>query len=187
LLFKTSAATRPKSLDGVENRIRSLDSGYAAAHGVHDLAVHIACLSHDGAFCDRSGERRLWAHRVPPTLVRADGSPTHCSHMRPFRKGLCKAPVRVLARRDMIAVPPVAASSVPEKDWLDQWLVTKKLDADGSPDGSVYKDISSLVDPSSQRTTPRTTYLYAKLPDAKLACAPASRSPVSEVRKRGSE
>ena len=100
---------------------------------------------------------------------------------------VARAPVRVLAARDVAHVPPVAGTPVTEKDCLDQWLVTKNLDSYGSPEGSVYGNVSPLVDPSSQRMTPRTTYLYAKLPDARLACAPASRTPVSDVRQRGSE
>jgi hypothetical protein len=99
---------------------------------------------------------------------------------------VARAPVRVLATRDVAPVPSTGAP-LTEKECLDQWLVTKKLDAYGSPEGSVYGNVSPLFDLSSQRMTPRTTYLYAKLPDVKLACAPAQSNPVSEVRGHGSE
>src|SRR5690349_24422045 len=99
---------------------------------------------------------------------------------------VARAPVRVLATRDVAQVPP-ADAPLTEKECLDQWLVTKKLDAYGAPEGSVYGNVSPLFDRSSKRMTPRTTYLYARLPEGKLACAPAAPSPVSEVRERGSE
>ena len=100
---------------------------------------------------------------------------------------VARAPVRVLATRDIAHVRPEAGTPLTEKECLDQWLVAKKLDAYGSPEGSVYGRVSPLFDRSSQRMTPRTTYLYAKLPDVRLACAPASRNSVGEVRDRGSE
>ena len=100
---------------------------------------------------------------------------------------VARAPVRVLGTRDIAQVQPEAVRPLTEKECLDQWLVAKNLDAYGSPEGSVYGNVSPLFDRSSQRTTPRTTYLYAKLPDAKVACAPAPRKAVSEVRERGSE
>jgi len=84
---------------------------------------------------------------------------------------VARAPVRVLATRGNADIPPVAGKPSNEKECLDQWLATQKLDAYGSPEGSVYADISPLFDQSSDRMTPRTAYLYAKLPNAKLACA----------------
>jgi hypothetical protein len=99
---------------------------------------------------------------------------------------VARAPVRVLAARDIAPVPPpVAGTPLTETECLNQWLVTKNLDAYGSPEGSVYRNVSPLFDPSSQRMTPRTTYLYAKLPDSKLACARAPQ-PASDVRESSS-
>ena len=100
---------------------------------------------------------------------------------------VARAPVRVLGTRDIAHIPPAASSPLTEKECLDQWLATKKLDAYGSPEGSVYGKVSPLFDLSSKRMMPRKTYLYAKLPDIKLACAPPSSAPVNEVRERGSE
>ena len=90
---------------------------------------------------------------------------------------VARAPVRVLASRDIAPILPVAGTPLTETECLNQWLVTKKLDAYGSPEGSVYRHVSPLYDPSSERMTPRTTYLYAKLPDSRLACAGAPRIP----------
>jgi hypothetical protein len=90
---------------------------------------------------------------------------------------VARAPVRVLATREKADTPPVAAAPPNEKECVDQWLAAQKLDAYGSPEGSVYTNVSPLFDPSSNRLTPRTTYLYAKLPNAKLACALAPEKP----------
>jgi hypothetical protein len=99
---------------------------------------------------------------------------------------VARAPVRVLAKRDM-ASPSPAAAPRSETECLEEWLVTKNLDAYGSPERSVYGNVSPLLDLSSKRMTPRTTYLYAKLPEVKLACAPVRSNAAGEVRARGSE
>jgi len=93
-----------------------------------------------------------------------------------------RAPVRVLATRDQADIAPAAAAQPSEKECLDQWLATQKLDAYGSAEGSVYANVSPLFDESSARMTPRITYLYAKLPNAKLACASPVGKAVNEVR-----
>jgi hypothetical protein len=98
---------------------------------------------------------------------------------------VARAPVHVLAKRDTASPPATAPLS--ETECLDQWLVAKKLDAYGSPERSVYGNVSPLMDLSSRRMTPRTAYLYAKLPEVKLACAPARSNAPSEVRVHGSE
>ena len=85
-----------------------------------------------------------------------DRSPQKDTHL------VGRAPVRVLATRGKADVPPVAGAASSEKECLDRWLATQKLDAYGSPEGSVYADISPLFDQSSDRMTPRTAYLYAK-------------------------
>lgn len=88
---------------------------------------------------------------------------------------VARAPVRIVPARDQLDVPTAARASSNEKECLDRWLATQKLDAYGSPEGSVYASVSPLFDSSSKRMTPRTTYLQAKFPNAKLACAsPAS-------------
>jgi hypothetical protein len=93
---------------------------------------------------------------------------------------IARAPVRVIPTRDTLA----AAARVPstEKDCLDRWLAAQKLDAYGSPEGSVYANLSPLFDRSSKKMTPRTAYLYAKFPNAKAACATLEGTPASEVR-----
>jgi len=95
---------------------------------------------------------------------------------------VARAPVRVLATSGKADIPPVASAPPTEKECLDQWLAAQKLDAYGSPEGSVYANVSPLFDQASQRLTPRITYLYAKLPNAKLACASARDQPGREVR-----
>jgi len=95
---------------------------------------------------------------------------------------VARAPVRVLVKQATADIPPVAGAPSSEKECLDQWLTTQKLDAYGSPEGSVYANISPLFDPSSQRMTPRTTYLYAKHPNAKIACASSLAQPVGAAR-----
>lgn len=95
---------------------------------------------------------------------------------------VARAPVRVLAKHDKADIPPVANAPSSEKECLDHWLATQKLDAYGSPEGSVYASVSPLFDQSSDRMTPRTTYLYAKLPNAKLACAsPPGAKPIEKA------
>jgi hypothetical protein len=105
-----------------------------------------------------------------------DRYPQEDSHL------VARAPVRILATRDKADTPPVAVAFTSEKECLDQWLAQQKLDAYGSPEGSVYASTSPLFDSSSERMTPRTAYLYAKLPNAKLACAPPPDKPREEVR-----
>ena len=95
---------------------------------------------------------------------------------------VARAPVQVLPARELAHLSPAAGAPLTEMECLNRWLATKGLDAYGSPQGSVYGNVSPLFDPSSQRMTPRTTYLYAKLPDVRLACAPGPRNPASDVR-----
>jgi hypothetical protein len=93
-----------------------------------------------------------------------------------------RAPVRIFATRDKIDVPPAAGALSTEKECLDQWLASQKLDAYGAPEGSVYANTSPLFDPSSKQMKPRTEYLFAKLPNAKLACASPPARSGTEVR-----
>jgi hypothetical protein len=95
---------------------------------------------------------------------------------------VARAPVRVLAKRDQSDAPPVARAPASEKECLDRWLAAQKLDAYGSPEGSVYANLSPLFDRSSKQMTPRITYLYAKFPSAKAACASRPGAPESDVR-----
>jgi hypothetical protein len=109
---------------------------------------------------------RLRATDSGPHEVRLhDRYPQQDSHV------VARAPVRVLATRDQPDVPPAAGAPATEQECLDQWLTMEKLDAYGSPEGSVYAHVSPLYDRSAERMTPRTTYLYAKHPSAKVACA----------------
>jgi hypothetical protein len=109
---------------------------------------------------------RLRATDSGPHEVRLhDRYPQQDSHV------VARAPVRVLATRDKVDVPPAAGAPATEKECLDEWLAAEKLDAYGSPEGSVYAHVSPLYDRSSERMLPRTTYLYAKHPSAKVACA----------------
>jgi len=100
---------------------------------------------------------------------------------------VARAPVRVLAKRDKADNPPLAVVPANEKECLDQWLAAQNLDAYGSPVGSVYAAVSPLFDQSSDRMTPRTTYLYAKLPTAKLACSSPAGQSAGEVRAPGEQ
>jgi hypothetical protein len=133
----------------------------------------------------RSTGRMVVEHGLTNVRVRAtevgslevrlhDRYPQQESHL------VARAPVRVLATRDKADIPPVAGAGSTEKECLDKWLATQKLDAYGSPEGSVYANISPLFDPSAQRLTPRTTYLYARHPNAKLACASLPAPPVDQ-------
>jgi hypothetical protein len=133
----------------------------------------------------RSTGRMVVEHGLTNVRVRAtevgsleirlhDRYPQQESHL------VARAPVRVLATRDKADIPPAAGADSTEKECLDRWLATQKLDAYGSPEGSVYANISPLFDPSAQRLTPRTTYLYARHPNAKLACASLPAQPVDQ-------
>ena len=96
---------------------------------------------------------------------------------------VARAPVRVLPPREHADSPAVARAPASEKECLDRWLAAQKLDAYGSPEGSVYANLSPLFDRSSKKMTPRISYLYAKFPNAKVACAsPPQGTPESEVR-----
>jgi hypothetical protein len=95
---------------------------------------------------------------------------------------IARAPVRVIPTRGQADVAAAARASSSEKDCLDRWLAAQKLDAYGSPEGSVYANLSPLFDRSSKKMTPRITYLYAKFPNAKGACALPQGTPESDVR-----
>ena len=140
----------------------------------------------------RGAGRILVEHGQMTARIRATESGTmevrlHDRYPQKESHIIARAPVRVLAARDVAHAPAVVAPPLTETECLNQWLATKRLDAYGSPEGSVYGNVSPLFDPSSQRVTPRTTYLYEKLPDMRLACSPAPRTPVTDVRERGSE
>jgi hypothetical protein len=95
---------------------------------------------------------------------------------------VARAPVRVIPKRDQADTPAAARPPSSEKECLDRWLAAQKLDAYGSPEGSVYANLSPLFDRSSKKMTPRISYLYAKFPNAKVACASPQGTPEGEVR-----
>ena len=69
--------------------------------------------------------------------------------------------------------PPSAAAPVPEAEeaCVDRWLAARKLDAYGSPEGTMYSGGTPLLDESTGKTISRLDYVYSKHPEAKPACS----------------
>ncbi len=69
------------------------------------------------------------------------------------------------------------ASAPTEIACVDRWLVEHHLGSFGDPEGTVYVGGTPLFDEAMGTDTPRLQYVYARHPDAALAClADASAS-----------
>ncbi len=63
---------------------------------------------------------------------------------------------------------PAAATN--EEGCVDAWLAAQKLDAYGSPEGTMYAGGTPLFDESTGATKERLPFVYEKHPAAKAAC-----------------
>jgi hypothetical protein len=69
-----------------------------------------------------------------------------------------------------IELPASTPAASTEETCVDQWLAARKLDAYGSPEGTLYAGGSPLFDESTGTTTPRLDFIYARHPEARDAC-----------------
>lgn len=69
------------------------------------------------------------------------------------------------------------AARAREEKCVDRWLAERKLDAYGSPEGTMYAGGTPLFDERTGRRVDRLEYVYKKHPEARAACAakPAGR------------
>ena len=60
---------------------------------------------------------------------------------------------------------------------LDKWLKSKKLDRYGSEEGTMYMGGTPLFDERTGESRDRLDFVYERHPEAKKACATASKKP----------
>lgn len=66
--------------------------------------------------------------------------------------------------------PPAPSWTSGEEACIDRWLVARRLDAYGNPEGTVYAGGTPLVDEASGRQLSRQAYLAAHHPEALRSC-----------------
>lgn len=63
-----------------------------------------------------------------------------------------------------------------QENCLDKWLKEKKMDPYGHPEGTMYAGGSPLFNERTGESRDRLDYVYERQPEAKKACASASKT-----------
>lgn len=74
------------------------------------------------------------------------------------------------------AAPPSDAERQAQENCLDKWLTEKKMDRYGHPEGTMYAGGSPLFNERTGESRDRLEYVYERLPEARKACASASKT-----------
>ena len=67
------------------------------------------------------------------------------------------------------------AARAREEKCVDRWLAKRKLDAYGSPEGTMYAGGTPLFNEATGRHIDRLDHIYRKHAEAKVACAPTPK------------
>ena len=68
------------------------------------------------------------------------------------------------------------AARAREEKCVDRWLVDRKLDPYGMPEGTMYAGGTPLFNEATGRQIDRLDYIYRKHPEAKAACVAARKA-----------
>lgn len=90
--------------------------------------------------------------------------------------GAPSASIRVVPRPSP-AASPATAGRASEEACLDAWLAKRKLDRYGYPEGTMYTGGTPLFDERTGERKDRLTFVYARQPKARQACAGGRAEP----------
>ncbi len=71
------------------------------------------------------------------------------------------------------AAPLSDAERQAQENCLDKWLMAKKMDRYGHPEGTMYAGGSPIFNERTGESRDRLEYVYERLPEARKACASA--------------
>lgn len=98
----------------------------------------------------------------------------HARLSLPEREGLIRGLEASLVQKNDPEPSATAPTPSVEESCVDRWLMERKLDTYGFPEGTMYAGGSPLFNEATGGITPRLDYVYANWPDAKRACSAAA-------------